>query len=100
MIDIEKISSNSGELKLKLSGRLDTTGAPQLEEFLEKELSGIEKLTIDFSDLEYISSAGLRALLAAQKKLNASGGVTVQNSNEYIREIFDMTGFAEILTVE
>lgn len=87
-------------LHLKPIGRLDTTTAPRLEAELKQSISGIEKLFFDFSCLEYLSSAGLRVLLAAQKVMNRQGEMIVRNVNETIREIFEVTGFSEILTVE
>lgn len=87
-------------LTLRLTGRLDTTTAPQLEAELKKSISGVEKLIFDFQELEYLSSAGLRVLLAAQKVMNKQGQMIVRNVNETISEIFEVTGFADILTIE
>lgn len=99
MLKIEKkITGN--ELSLALTGRLDTTTAPQLEAELKENLAGITNLVFDFSDLEYISSAGLRVLLSAQKTMNKQGSMVVKNSQEAIREIFEVTGFSDILIVE
>jgi len=91
---------NGTELTLTLTGRLDTTTAPQLEGELKADLDGVEKLTLDFAALDYLSSAGLRVLLAAQKMMNKQGGMVVRNVNETIAEIFDVTGFSDILTIE
>lgn len=88
------------ELTVALAGRLDTTTAPQLEAELNSSLSGVESLVFDFGQLEYLSSAGLRVLLAAQKRMNAQGKMVVRNVNETIQEVFDITGFADILTIE
>lgn len=96
---IQKIN-NGAELTLLLSGRLDTTTAPQLESELKASLDGIEKLTLDFAALDYLSSAGLRVLLAAQKTMNKQGSMVVRSVNETIAEIFDVTGFCDILTIE
>lgn len=96
---IKKIN-NGAELTLLLSGRLDTTTAPQLESELKASLDGIEKLTLDFAALDYLSSAGLRVLLAAQKTMNKQGSMVVRSVNETIAEIFDVTGFCDILTIE
>ncbi len=96
-IDLEK---NGNGLTFILSGRLDTTTAPELEEQLKKELDGVEELVFDFADLEYISSAGLRVLLSAQKIMNKQGSMKVINSSEEINEIFEVTGFSDILTIE
>ena len=91
---------NGSELTLSLSGRLDTTTAPQLEEALKESISGIEALEFDFGALEYMSSAGLRVLLAAQKKMNKQGKMVVRNVNDVIMEVFEVTGFVDILTIE
>lgn len=87
-------------LVLTLAGRLDTVTAPELEAVLKDALAGVEELTFDFEKLDYISSAGLRVLLSAQKTMNRQGTMKVIHTNEMIREIFDVTGFADILTVE
>ena len=84
---------------LALDGRLDTVTAPELESAVKEVLPGLTELTFDFSKLEYISSAGLRVLLSAQKAMNVQGKMTVVNVNETIMEIFDVTGFTEILTI-
>lgn len=96
---IEK-NKNGNELTVILIGRLDTTTAPGLEAELKQSISGVEKLILDFSSLEYLSSAGLRVLLAAQKVMNKQGEMIVRNVNETIAEIFDVTGFTDILTIE
>ena len=87
-------------LQIAVSGRLDTTTAPQLEAELKRSLDGITKLDLDFSGLEYLSSAGLRVLLAAQKVMNQQGKMTIRHVNETIMEVFEITGFSEILTIE
>ena len=87
-------------LTLTLSGRLDTTTAPQLEAELKASLAGVEHLVLDFAALDYLSSAGLRVLLAAQKIMNKQGDMVVRNVNETIAEVFDVTGFCDILTIE
>ncbi len=99
MLNIEK-AKNGDELKLALAGRLDTTTAPQLEAEMKENLDGIESLILDFENLEYISSAGLRVLLSAQKIMNKQGCMVVKNSSEEIKEIFEVTGFSDILTIE
>ena len=96
---INKICSGS-ELTLAPEGRLDTVTAPELEAELKSSLEGVSSLIFDFSGLEYISSAGLRVLLSAQKQMNIQGAMKLKNVNETIREIFEVTGFADILTVE
>ena len=87
-------------LALALEGRLDTMTAPQLEAALKEALPGVEQLTFDLEKLEYISSAGLRVLLSAQKTMNRQGIMKVKNANEMILEIFEVTGFADILILE
>ena len=96
---IEK-NLNGTELTVTIAGRLDTTTAPQLEAALKASFEGITKLTLDFAALEYLSSAGLRVLLAAQKVMNKQGEMIIKNVNETINEIFEVTGFIDILTVE
>ena len=83
-----------------LEGRLDTTTAPQLENELRKSLSGVESLIFEFEALEYISSAGLRVLLSSQKQMNKQGEMVIRNVRPEIMEIFDVTGFSDILTIE
>ena len=96
---IEKIT-NGTELTVKLAGRLDTTTAPELEVALKDSYAGVEKLVLDFAELEYLSSAGLRLLLGAQKTMNKQGEMVVKNVNDTIDEIFEITGFADVLTIE
>ena len=93
-------TQNGSELKIALSGRLDTTTAPQLEAELNTCLDGVESLVFDMAGLEYISSAGLRVLLAAQKRMNKQGKMTVRSVNETVQEVFEITGFSDILTIE
>ena len=82
-----------------LEGRLDTVTAPQLENELKASLEGISELVIDAGKLEYISSAGLRVLLSAQKIMSKQGSMTVKNVSEEVNEIFEVTGFSDILTI-
>lgn len=96
---IEK-NLNGTALTLTLSGRLDTTTAPQLEAELKASLEGVEHLELDFAALDYLSSAGLRVLLATQKIMNKQGDMVVRNVNDTIAEIFEVTGFCDILTIE
>ena len=96
---IEK-NLNAAALTITLSGRLDTNTAPQLEAELKNSLEGVEHLVLDFAALDYLSSAGLRVLLAAQKVMNRQGDMVVRNVNETISEIFEVTGFCDILTIE
>lgn len=88
------------ELTITIIGRLDTTTAPQLEAEIKNSVAGIEKLVLDFASLEYLSSAGLRVLLGAQKTMNKQGEMIVKNVNETINEVFEVTGFIDILTIE
>lgn len=87
-------------LNLALEGRLDTTTAPQLEAELKASMDGITELNLDFEKLEYLSSAGLRVLLAAQKVMNRQGSMVIHHVNDTIREVFEVTGFIDILTIE
>ncbi len=96
---IEK-NANGQQLIFTLTGRLDTTTTPKLESELKGGLDGITELIFDFAKLEYISSAGLRALLSAQKTMNKQGKMIVKNVNETINEVFEITGFTDILTIE
>ena len=96
---IEK-NLNGTELTITIAGRLDTTTAPQLEAEFKQNINGVEKLVLDFAALEYLSSAGLRVLLAAQKVMNKQGEMVVRNVNETISEIFEVTGFSDVLTIE
>ncbi len=91
---------NGSELNIALEGRLDTTTAPMLEEELNAAIDGITVLVFDFAKLEYISSAGLRILLAMQKKMNKQGKMIIRNVCEDIMEVFEITGFGDILTIE
>ena len=91
---------NGTTLIVAPEGRLDTMTAPSLEEALKEALNGVTELTFDFEKLDYISSAGLRVLLAAQKTMNRQGSMNVKNVNEIIMEIFEVTGFSDILTIE
>ncbi len=96
---IEK-TEGSGTLALKLSGRLDTVTAPELEAELGEKLEGVRELTLDMTGLQYISSAGLRVLLAAQKRMNRQGQMRLTGVGEAVMEVFEVTGFADILTIE
>ncbi len=98
MLTINK-TIEDGKALFTLDGRLDTTTAPALEKELKEALPGVSELTLDFAALEYISSAGLRVLLAAQKTMNRQGEMRIANVNEIVREVFDVTGFSDILTI-
>ena len=87
------------KLTLAIEGRLDTSTAPELEDALA-DLTGIKELVLDFADLEYVSSAGLRVLLSSQKTMNSQGSLLIKNVNDTIMEVFEITGFADILTIE
>ena len=87
------------KLNVAVEGRLDTSTAPELEKELS-DLSGVKELVLDFAKLEYVSSAGLRVLLSSQKAMNAQGKMLIKNVNETIMEVFEITGFADILTIE
>jgi anti-sigma B factor antagonist len=99
MLNINK-NLDGDKLVVTLEGRLDTTTSPQLEEQLRASMDGIKDLTFDFKDLAYISSAGLRVLLSAQKIMNKQGSMKICNVNADIMEIFDVTGFVDILDIE
>ena len=91
---------NNESATLIVSGRLDTQTAPELENELDSVLSGLKELTFDFANLEYVSSAGLRVILKAQKAMNAQGNMKLTGVNDSIMEVFDITGFLDILTIE
>lgn len=86
-------------LSIFLEGRLDTMTAPQLERILKKEINDITELIFDFAGIEYVSSAGLRVLLAAQKVMNRQGSMTIKHVNETVMDVFEVTGFSEILDI-
>ena len=96
---IEKII-NGESATLIVSGRLDTQTAPEMEAELDAVLSGLKELTFDMTNLEYVSSAGLRVILKAQKAMNAQGSMKLTGVNDNIMEVFDITGFLDILTIE
>lgn len=93
-------NQNGNELNIELIGRLDTTTAPDLDNELKDSLEGVTKIVFDFTKLEYISSAGLRVLLAAQKVMNKQGEMILTNVNDDVKEVFEITGFVDILTIE
>lgn len=97
-----EISKNreGDKLTLAVSGRLDTTTAPELDAELKEALEGVTELVMDFSELEYISSAGLRVLLTAQKTMNNQGSMELTGCNDTVKEIFEVTGFDSILTIK
>ena len=91
---------NGESATLIVSGRLDTQTAPELEAELDSVLAGLKELTFDMTNLEYVSSAGLRVILKAQKAMNAQGSMKLTGVNDSIMEVFDITGFLDILTIE
>ncbi len=99
MLNITKKQDNEN-LEVVLEGRLDTTTAPQLETMLKESLDGVTGLTLDFEKLEYISSAGLRVLLATQKIMSKQGSMKLTHVSDLVKEIFEVTGFVDILTIE
>ena len=99
MLNIKKHIEN-GKAVFSLEGRLDTLSAPELEKELKDSLHDVSELTLDFYGLEYISSVGLRLLLAAQKTMERQGSMKVVNVNETVMEIFEVTGFSDFLTIE
>lgn len=96
---INKTMENS-TLHIALEGRLDTTTAPQLEAELKQSIADNTELILDFTKLEYLSSAGLRVLLSAQKMMNKQGNMVIRGVNDLIMEVFEVTGFVDILTIE
>lgn len=98
-MEIKKMQEGTA-LTIKLEGRLDTTTAPRLEAELKGNIGGVTELVFDFTELEYISSAGLRVILSAQKVMNRQGSMVIKNVNENVMEVFEVTGFVDILTIE
>jgi len=99
VMNIEK-TTNGNELVLAIEGRLDTTTAPELESEIKASIDGVEALVLDFANLEYISSAGLRVILSAQKQMNKQGSMVIKNVSSDVLEVFEITGFTDILTIE
>ncbi|MBR4935193.1 MAG: STAS domain-containing protein [Anaerotignum sp.] len=95
-----EIKKNAEEATIELTGRLDTTTAPTLDKMINEDIEGTKDLILDLKGLEYISSAGLRVLLSAQKKMQKIGSMKVVNVCETVMEVFEMTGFADILVIE
>ncbi|MBE5909574.1 STAS domain-containing protein [Pseudobutyrivibrio sp.] len=93
-------AKDGDKLIVELEGRLDTTTSPQLEENMSEQLGGVTQLTFDLAKLEYISSAGLRVLLSSQKTMNKQGEMIVKNVSEEVQEIFEVTGFSDIFTIQ
>ena len=99
MLNVTKTIENGSAL-FALAGRLDTTTAPELEAQVKADLDGVTSLTLDIKELDYISSAGLRVLLSLQKQMSKRNGMKVLNANETVYEIFEVTGFSDILDIE
>ena len=95
-----RINHEGSKLTLELSGRLDTKTAPQLENVLDTQLDGVTELVLDFAGVEYISSAGLRILLKAQKLMNRQGSMLIRCVNEGVSDVLKITGFSNIFTIE
>lgn len=95
-----EIKRNAGEITIELVGRLDTTTAPALDKTISEDIGDTKALVLDLKGLEYISSAGLRVLLGAQIKMQKVGSMKVINVREEVMEVLEMTGFADILTIE
>ena len=95
-----EMKKNMEETILEITGRLDTTTAPVLDKTINEELKDVKNLVLDLKGLEYISSAGLRVLLNAQKKMQKVGSMKLKNVNEAVMDVFEMTGFADILVIE
>lgn len=93
-------NKEDAKLSLALEGRLDTTTAPSLEEKINETIAGVKELVIDFEKLEYISSAGLRVLLSTQKTMNKQGEMVIMNVCDDIMEVFEITGFTDVLTIK
>ena len=94
------IKENGTDLVLEITGRLDTATAPTLDKAIKEKLENAKSLILDFKGLEYISSAGLRVILGAQKAMKQKGTMKVINVRELVMEVFEVTGFSEILTIE
>lgn len=99
MLNVNKTIEN-GKATLTIEGRLDTVTAPELEQTMQEILPGLKELVLDFEKLDYISSTGLRILLSAQKAMNGQGSMKVCHVNDTVMEIFEVTGFSDILTIE
>lgn len=98
-LQIDK-KQNASEVTISAAGRLDTSTAPELDKVVEESIQSAQELVMDLKDLEYISSAGLRVLLKAQKVMRDKGGMKVIHANEIVMEVFEVTGFTDILTID
>lgn len=99
-MEIKKIYEDENTLRIGIEGRLDTMTAPELENFLKQEIGERKSLDLDLQDLEYISSAGLRVILSAQKVMNRQGNMVLRNVREEVMDVFEITGFVDILTIQ
>lgn len=99
-MEIERIVGVGGELLFALSGRLDTTTAPDFDKAASEGIEGFKKVIVDLSSLEYISSAGLRVLLSLHKKVSVEGTLIIRNANDIVSEVFEVTGFSDVLNIE
>ena len=95
-----KKNSNGSKLTITVSGRVDTSTAPELQEYVNSSLDGVSELVFDFKDVNYVSSAGLRVLLSVHKKMMKAGGMKLINVNDAVNDVFEVTGFDEILDYE
>ncbi len=95
-----KQDKNEGKLSLLIEGRIDTKTAPELEQVVKTELEGVTELVLDLAETSYISSAGLRVMLMAQKQMNKQGTMVISGVSAEVKEIFDVTGFSDILTIQ
>ena len=95
-----KKTLDQNTLTIALEGRLDTGSAPELEDILESSLNGVNKLVLDLAKLDYLSSAGLRVLLSAHKRMVGQGGMTLRHVGETVKDVFDITGFTDFLTIQ
>lgn len=94
------VNKNESAVDMVLDGRLDTNTSPQLDAAIKENIAGVQELYIDMKDLKYISSAGLRVILSAQKQMNRQGKMVLRNVGEAIMDVFEVTGFVDILTIE
>lgn len=94
------VNKNESAVDMVLDGRLDTNTSPQLDAVIKENIAGVQELYIDMKDLKYISSAGLRVILSAQKQMNRQGKMVIRNVGEAIMDVFEVTGFVDILTIE
>lgn len=99
MLDIKKVKEGSN-MTLTLKGRLDTITAPNLEDEIDESIDDVTDLVMDFQEIEYVSSAGLRVLLTAQQTMDEKGSMVIKNASDSVKDVFEITGFVDILNVE